>query len=103
MVLKGVIWVHNDKVRSNGLKRGQLGKQYKNQVIWSWKESSGHTMIKSNQMVLNESFWYTVIKWCQMVLKGVNWVHNDTIRSNGFKGVNRVYNDKMMSNGLERS
>ena len=24
MVLKGVIWVHNDKIRSNGLERSQL-------------------------------------------------------------------------------
>ena len=23
MVLKGVIWVHNDKIRSNGLERSQ--------------------------------------------------------------------------------
>ena len=35
MVLKGVNWVHNDKVRSNGLERSKLGTQYKNQVIWS--------------------------------------------------------------------
>ena len=32
MVLKGVIWVHIDKIRSNG--------------IWYGKESSGYTMIK---------------------------------------------------------
>ena len=25
MVLKGVNWVHNDKIRSNGLERSQLG------------------------------------------------------------------------------
>ena len=30
MVLKGVNWVHNDKIRSNSLERSQLGKQYKN-------------------------------------------------------------------------
>ena len=35
MVLKGVIWVHNDKIGSNGVKRSWLGKQYKNQVKWS--------------------------------------------------------------------
>ena len=35
MVLKGVNWVHIDKIRSNGLERSQLGTQYKNQVIWS--------------------------------------------------------------------
>ena len=27
MVLKGVIWVHNDKIRSYGLERSQLGTQ----------------------------------------------------------------------------
>ena len=35
MVLKGVNWVHNDKIESNGLERSQLGTQYKDQVIWS--------------------------------------------------------------------
>ena len=35
MVLKGVNWVHNAKVRSYGLERGQLDRQCKNQVIWS--------------------------------------------------------------------
>ena len=35
MVLKGVNRVHNDKIRSNGLERSQLGTQCKNQVIWS--------------------------------------------------------------------
>ena len=51
MVLKGVIWVHNRKIRlyglersqwvhngkfrSYGLERSQLGTQYKNQIIWS--------------------------------------------------------------------
>ena len=35
MVLKGVNWIHLDKIRSNGLERGQLGIQCKNQVIWS--------------------------------------------------------------------
>ena len=28
MVLKGVIWVHSDKMMSNGLERSQLGTQY---------------------------------------------------------------------------
>ena len=27
MVLKGINWVHNDKIRSNGLERSQLGAQ----------------------------------------------------------------------------
>ena len=40
---------------------------YKNQVIWSGKESIGYTMIKSGKMVL----------------KGIHRVHNDKIRSNG--------------------
>ena len=26
-VLKGVIWVHNDKIRSNDLERSQIGSQ----------------------------------------------------------------------------
>ena len=69
MVLKGVNWVHNDKIGSNGLERSQLGTQWQNQVKWSWKESIGYTMIKLGQMVL----------------KGVNWVHNDKIGSNGLE------------------
>ena len=69
MVLKEVNWVHNDKMMSNGLERSPLGTQYKNQVIWSWKESIG----------------YTIIKLSKMVLKGVNWVYNDKIRSNGLE------------------
>ena len=32
MVLKGVNWVHNLKIRSNGLERSQLDTKYKNQV-----------------------------------------------------------------------
>ena len=43
---KGVDWVHNDKITSNGFESSQLGTQYKNQVIWSSKESIGYTMIK---------------------------------------------------------
>ena len=27
MVLKGVIWVHNDKIGSNGVERRQLGRK----------------------------------------------------------------------------
>ena len=33
MVLKGVNWVHSEKIASNGLERTQLGMQCKNQVI----------------------------------------------------------------------
>ena len=28
-----------DKIRPNGLERSQLGTQYKNQIIWSGKET----------------------------------------------------------------
>ena len=42
LVLKEVNWVHNTKIRSYGLERSQLGTQYKNQFIWSWKESIVH-------------------------------------------------------------
>ena len=30
MVLKGVKWVHNDRIMSNGLERSDLGTQYNN-------------------------------------------------------------------------
>ena len=69
MVLKGVNCVHNDKIRSNGLERSQLGTQYKNQVISSLKESMGITMENSGHMLL----------------KGVNWVHITKIRSYGLE------------------
>ena len=39
MVLKGVNRVHYEKIRSNGLEKSELGTQYKNEVIWSLKES----------------------------------------------------------------
>ena len=35
MVLKGVNYAHNDKIRSNGLEMSQFCTQCKNQVIWS--------------------------------------------------------------------
>ena len=88
MVLKGVNWVHNDKNRSNSLERSQLGTQYKNHVIWSWKESIG----------------YTIIKLGEMVLKGVNWVHNAKIRWNGLEMSQLCTQYKQIRwNGLERS
>ena len=46
MVLKGLKWVHNDKIGSNGLKRSQLGTQYKyrgyllRQVVFHFTEKS---------------------------------------------------------------
>ena len=35
MVLKGVSWVDNTKIRSNDLERSKLGTQCKNQLMWS--------------------------------------------------------------------
>ena len=35
MVLKGVISVHNVKIRSNGLEKSQLDTQCKHHIIWS--------------------------------------------------------------------
>ena len=92
MVLKGVISVHNVKIRSNGLEKSQLGTQYKNQVIWSWKESYAlkwaiwvhNTNFRSNGLERSQLV-YTITKLGQMVLKGVNWVHNDKISSNGLE------------------
>ena len=59
MVLKGVNWVHNGKIRSYGLERSWV------QMGWS----VGYTMEKSGHMVL----------------KVVNWVHNGKIRSYGLE------------------
>ena len=75
MVLKGVNWVYNDKIGSNGLERSQLGRKCKNQVKWSSKELIVYTMVKS----------------VHMVLKGVNWVHNVEIRSNGLERSQTLY------------
>ena len=50
MVLEGVNCVHNDKISSNGLERSHLGTHYKNQVMWSLKESIGYT-IQTNQVI----------------------------------------------------
>ena len=61
IVLKGVNWVHNDKIRSNGFLRSELGTQYK------------------------KSIGYTMIKLGQMVLRGFNCIHNDKIRSYGLE------------------
>ena len=60
MVLKGVNWVHNDKIRSNGLERSQF-RVHNDKMM-----SNG---LERSQWVHNE-------KSGQMVLKGVNWVHN---------------------------
>ena len=62
--LEGLNWVHNDKIRSKSPVRSQFWYTTQNWVKWSWKESIGYTMIKLGEMVL----------------KGVNWVHSDKIR-----------------------
>ena len=51
------------------LERSQLGTQCKNQVMQSWEQSIGYTMIKPGHMVL----------------KVVNWAHNTKIRSYGLE------------------
>ena len=74
MVLKGVNWVDNNKIRSTGVERSKLGTQYKNQVVWSLKESIGFTMIKFGSYGLERSQLGT--QWQKsghMVLKGVNY------------------------------
>ena len=72
MVLKGINWVHNDKIRSNGLERSQLG---------STMQKSDHMVLKGVNCV------YTMVKLGQMVLKGVNWVPNIKIRSYGLERI----------------
>ena len=73
MVLKDIVNLGTECIKSGQMVlKGvncTLGTQYKNQAIWSWKESIVYTMTKLDQMVL----------------KGDNWVHNDKIRSNGFE------------------
>ena len=56
MVLKGVNWVHSDKIGSYHLERSQMYTQ----------------SIKFGEKVLKESIGSTIIKLVQMVLKGVN-------------------------------
>ena len=63
MVLKGVNWVHNIKIRSYDLERSQMSIQYTK---------------KSN--CLKGVNWVQNAKSGQMVLKGVNWKQNDKIR-----------------------
>ena len=84
MVLKGVSWVHNDKIvvnglemsqlgtqsyiRSNAVERTKLGTQYKKkQIIWSWKELIGYPMIKFKSYGLERSHlgtqWWKLGQW----------------------------------------
>ena len=59
MVLKGVNWVHSDKIRSNGLERSQLCTHLQ----------------RLGQMVLKGVNCSTQLqKSSYRVLKGVNWV-----------------------------
>ena len=67
MVFKSVNWVHNTKIRSNGIERKQI------YIYYDKIRSNG---LKGIDSVHNDNFG-------QMVLKGVNWVHNDKISSNG--------------------
>ena len=46
MILKGIIWVHNDKIRSNGLERSQLDTYYK--IGSKGLERSGYTIQNKN-------------------------------------------------------
>ena len=59
MVLKGVNWVHNDKIMSNGLERSHF--------------------------VHNTKFRLNGLELGHMVLKRINWVHNDKIRLYGLE------------------
>ena len=74
--MKGVNWVHIDKIRSYGLEKSQFG----------------HTIQTSGQMVLKGVIWFEMsdlgthyITSGQIVLKGVKCVHNHKIRSNGLE------------------
>ena len=104
MVLKGLNWVHNDKIRLNGIKRSQLGTQCKNQVIWTWKRSQLGTQCKI-QVIWSWKGWigYPMIKSDQMVLKGVNKVHSDKIGSNGLERSQLGTQLLNEANALERS
>ena len=86
----------------------------------SWKESSGHTMINSGQMVLK---WVILVHSDKMMSNGLersplgtqcenqvicSWkesVGNSIIKWGQMvlKGVNWVHNDKIGPNGLEMS
>ena len=77
MVLKGVNWVHNIKIRSYGLERSQMS-------IQGTKRSNG----------LKGFNWVHNAKSGQMVLKGVNWVHNGKSGHMVLKGVIWKQNDK---------
>ena len=47
MVLKGVNWVQNGKISSNGFERNQLGTQHK---------KIGHMVLKGVKWVLDDKF-----------------------------------------------
>ena len=103
MVLKGVNWVHNDKIGWNGVERSGY-------TMMKWKESGVHNDKIRVKWSWKESMGYKMIKLGQMVLKGVNRVHNNKTGLNGlersqlctlmikwssWKESNRVHNDKI--------
>ena len=57
MVLKGVFWVLNDKIGSNGLERRQLDRQYNKSgqmvlkgVIWVHNDKTGSNGLERSQL-----------------------------------------------------
>ena len=63
MVLKGVNWVDNDKIRSNGLERSQLGTQYKYRVTFLGKWS----------FVLQRNPWISVFDVVLLKVESEMW------------------------------
>ena len=115
MVLEGANMVHNDKIRSNGLERSQLGTQCKNQVNMVLKgvnrvdnDKIGANGLERSQLgtqCKNQVKWswkeligYTMIKLGQMVLKGVNYAHNDKIISVLYERPNQ--NERFLLNNM---
>ena len=78
MVLKGVNWVHNDKIGSYGLERSHLSTQCKYQVIWSWKSQLGTQYKKYRAYLLRQVVFCFTEKsmdfsvWCPVE----DWVGN---------------------------
>ena len=115
MVLEGANMVHNDKIRSNGPERSQLGTQCKNQVNMVLKgvnrvdnDKIGANGLERSQLgtqCKNQVKWswkeligYTMIKLGQMVLKGVNYAHNDKIISVLYERPNQ--NERFLLNNM---
>ena len=64
MVLKGLNWVHNDKIGLNGLKRSQLGTQYKyrgyllRQVVFHFNEKSMNLSVDVVLLKVELEMWF---------------------------------------------